>query len=209
MRNSILIITLLISFQSFAQDMPDTRKKNESFSKLPNSDIKSDLATFNFAGIDQAVGQEPIKKISFTSFGSDYMLFQSGDIKAVVRIAPFDQSKHKLEFDEKYLVKIDKKTYYGSYPNTPKSYIQEITLIVGKDTIAIPPTAYNDLYNLSLTYTDKSGIARSANGVFLSKDGHKMYLYLFSKDKDSDYEVTYIIQDKKYVRRVLDYDFNL
>jgi len=187
--------------------MPDTRKKNEGFAKIVEKDIRADIATFNFAGVDEAVGKDPIRKISFKSRGTDYMVFDGDGIKATVKTAPFDQSKHKLDFDEKYLTKIDRKTYYGSYPNIPKTYIKEITLTIGQDTVVIPPSAYADLYNPDLTYTDKSGLGRSANGIYISKDGHKMYLYLFCKQ--SGYEVTFVIKDKIFVKRVLDYDFNL
>jgi hypothetical protein len=202
-----LFFTLLGSYAFSQDDMPDTRKKNEGFTKIADKEMRADIATFNFAGIDEAVGKEPIRKISFTSRGTDYMVFEGGGIKATVKTAPFEQAKHKLDFDEKYLVKIDRKTYYGSYPKIPKSYIKEVTVTVGKDTVVIPPTAFGDLYNPDLTYTDKSGVGRSANGLYVSKDGHKMYLYLFCKD--SGYEVTFIIKDKIFVKRVLDYDLNL
>lgn len=208
MKNYLFALFTLFSFSCFAQDdMPDTRKKNEGFAKIVEKDIRADIATFNFAGVDEAVGKDPIKKISFRSRGADYMIFEGEGIKATIITAPFDQSTHKLEFDEKYLVKIDRRTYYGSYPKIPKTYIKEITMSVGKDTVIIPATAFGDLYNPELTYTDKSGIGRSANGIYISKDGHKMYIYLFCKE--SGYEVTFVIKDKIFVKRVLDYDLNL
>jgi hypothetical protein len=210
MKYCLFILLALTGLSSFAQDeMPDTRKKNEGFAKIPDKDMRSDISTFNFAGVDEAVGKDPIKKITFTSWGQDYMVFTDGNIKATVKLANFDQSKHKLDFDEKYLIKIDRRTYYGGYPNVPKTYIKDITMTIGADTVAFPQTAYNDLFNLNLTYNDKSGTSRSANAIYVSKDGHRLYLYLFCKDKAGGYEVTYVIQDKKYVRRVLDYDFNL
>ena len=87
-----------------------------------------------------------------------------------------------------------------------KTYIGNITLTIGNDSVVIPPAAYADLYNLNLTYTD-NGTLRSRNGIYKSKDGHRIYLYLFCKDATGSYEVTWIIQDKKYLRRVLDYGF--
>ncbi len=79
--------------------------------------------------------------------------------------------------------------------------------MIGKDTIDIPAAAYSDLYNLNLTYLDKSGTQRSANGIYRSKDGYRIYLYLFCKDNTGSYEVTWVLQDKKYLRRVVDYGF--
>ena len=184
----------------------DTRKKNESFTKLPKTEIRGDLATFTLSGIDEGVGKEELKKIPFINFGSDYMNFEGDDIKASIKLSPFDAGKHKLDFDEKYLIRIDRKTYYGSYGNVPKTLISKIMLTIGRDSVTIPPAAYFDLYNLNLTYTDK-GTLRSRNGIYESKDGHRIYIYLFCKDATGSYEVTWVVEDKKYLRRVLDYGF--
>ncbi len=98
------------------------------------------------------------------------------------------------------------KTYYGGYGTVPITYVSNIILTVGGDTVNIPPAAYADIYNINFTYADK-GTQRSTNGVYRSKDGHRIYIYVFSKDNKGSYEVTWVIQDKQYLRRVLDYGF--
>jgi hypothetical protein len=208
MKKYLFAVLLISGLSASAQDdMPDTRKKNEGFVKVADKDMRADLATFTFSGIDEAVGKEQIKKIPFVSLGTSEMIFEGDGVKAKIFTAPFDAGKHKLDFDEKYLIKIDKKTYYGGYPSVPKTYIRQIIMTIGKDTVVIPPAAYSDLFNLNLSYVDKGGTARSTNAIYKSKDGNKVYLYLFSKDDTGSYEVTFIIQDKKFVRRVLDYGF--
>ena len=202
-------LCVLYGFSSSAQkyyDYQDTRRKNESFARLPKTQIRADLATFTLSGISEAIGKDDLQKISFTTFGPDYMNFEGDDIKASIKLSPFDKSKHRLDFDEKYLIRIDRKTYYGDYGNIPKTYISNITIVVDNDTVAIPPMAYADIYNVNLTYSDK-GTLRSRNGIYKSKDGHRIYLYLFCKNATGSYEVTWIVQDKKYLRRVLDYGF--
>ena len=209
MKTLFISICVLFYLQGNAQssdDYQDTRRKNESFKKLPKTEIRADLATFTLTGIDEAVGKEELKKIPFSNFGDDYMNFQGDDVKASIKLSPFDAAKHKLDYDEKYLIRIDRKTYYGNYGNLPKTYISKIILTVGSDTVVIPAAAFFDLYNLNLTYTDK-GTLRTRNGIYKSKDGHRIYFYLFSKDATGSYEVTWLIQDKKYFRRVLDYGF--
>ncbi|MDB5200016.1 MAG: hypothetical protein JWO92_1979 [Chitinophagaceae bacterium] len=205
---------LLYSFNSIAQgvqkpkknyEYQDTRKKNESFAKLP-ADLKAELSTFTFSGIDEGIKRELLTKIPYTSFGPDFMSFEASDIKATITTAPFDAAKHKLDYDEGYLIKIDRKPYYGGYSMVPKKYISNLTIIMGKDTVAIPPAAYVDLYNLNFAYSDK-GTQRTTNGIYRSANPHRIYLYLFCKDNTGSYEVTWIIYDKKYVRRVLDYGF--
>jgi hypothetical protein len=187
-------------------DVPDTRTKKESFLKIGQKDIRAEVASFALGGIEESVGKLPLERIPFTAKGADFMKFEGRNIRASVTTAPFEPGKHKLEYDEKYLVKIDRKTYYGGYPNLPKTQISSVSLIIDKDTVVIPPAAYFDLYNLNLGYLDKKGNERSVNGIYLSKDNHTIYFYLFSKDDTGSYEVTWVIRDKKYVRRVLDYD---
>lgn len=183
----------------------DTRKKSESFAKLP-ADLKSELSTFTFTGIDEGIKREPLVKIPYSSLGNDYMSFEAPDIKATVTTAPFDPSKHKIDYDEGYPIRIDRKTYYGGYGNIPKNTISSISIIMGKDTVVIPPAAYADLCNFNFAYSDK-GTNRTTNGIYRSANSHRLYLYLFCKDNTGSYEVTWIIYDKKFVRRVLDYGF--
>lgn len=182
----------------------DTRRKNESFVKLQPKNVRADVATFALGGISESVGTIPLKKVSYTSFGNDFMHFEGGGIKASVKSSPFDKTGHRLDYDEKYLTRIDRKPYYGRYGTLPSTHISNVSMIVDGDTVVIPKTAYFDLYNLNLTYSDK-GVKRTTNAVYKSNDGHRIYLYLFSKDNTGSYEITWILQDKKYLRRVLDY----
>ena len=183
----------------------DTRKKTESFAKLP-PDLKAELSTFTFSGIDEGIKKEPLAKVPFSSVGADFISFEAPDIKATITTAPFDSKKHKIDDDEGYPIRIDRKTFYGNYGTMPKKYISNVTVVMGKDTVAIPAAAYADLYNLNFDYIDK-GTKKSVNGIYRSANPHRLYLYLFCKDNTGSYEVTWVIYDKKYVRRVLDYDF--
>ncbi len=209
MKKSMFALLILCSLNVIAQshdDFTDTRRKTESFAKVPKGIIRSDLAVFTLSGVDESINKEEIKKIPFTSSDENSMTFSDDNIKATVTTATFDPSKHKLDFDEKTLIKIDRKTYYGNYGKVPQTYISKIVLTINNDTVSIPLQAWSDLYNVNFMYNDK-GTRRSLNGIYSSKDGHRVYLYLFNKDNTGSYEVTWIIQDKKYLRRVLDYGF--
>jgi len=211
MNRNFFFVTIfsLFGFFCIAQnndDFQDTRRKNESFVRLPRNEIRSDLATFTLSGIIEAVGKDELKKVPFTTAGLNLMTIAEDDIKATIQLSPFDKTKHKLDYDEKYLIRIDKKSYYGGYGKIPKTYISRITLTKGRDTLEIPPLAYADLYNVNLTYLDQ-GVNRSRNAIYESKDGHRIYLYLFCNDMTGSFEVTWIFQDNKYQRRVLDYGF--
>lgn len=202
------LITVCFAGSVLAQDydMDDSRRKTESFERFHTKDIRADLATFTLSGIGEGVGALPLEKITYTSLGKDSIVFEGKGIKAEVKIAPFDPTKHKLSYDDKYLVRIDHKPYYGNYSKMPKTEISSVTLIIRGDTVAIPPAVYSDLFNLNFTYNDK-GVERTTDAVYLSKMGERVYIYLFSKDRTGSYEVTWIIQDRRYLRRVLDYGF--
>ena len=203
---TFVLAAMSLSFVCKAQDFSDTRRKTESFAKLQPKELRADVATFALAGISESVNTTPLPKIDYTNYNADSMVFNGDGIKAIVKIAPFEPAKHKLSYDDKYLVRIDRRTYYGDYGNMPKTDISDLIVLWGNDTVAIPATAYNDLHNLHFTYLNK-GVERTTNAIYKSKDGRRFYLYLFSKDNTGSYEVTWIFQDGRYVRRVLDYGF--
>ncbi len=198
---------LMTAYSQKTVEITDTRNQRESFAKVVQKDIRADVATFAMGGVDESVGKEPLQKITFTALSPDSITFEDEGIKATIYISGFDPTKHKLDYDEKTLTRIDRKTYYGAYGAIPESGIKKIEMIVDGDTVIIPPIAYADVYNPKLYYTDKGGVERSANAVYKSKDGHRVYLYLFTKDATGSYEVTWVIQDKKYLRRILNYGF--
>ena len=87
----------------------------------------------------------------------------------------------------------------------PHTTIESITVVVGKDTVAIPSTAYFDLYEPRFSYSE-NGATRTRNGVFLSNDKHTFYIYMFNNE-NSGFEYTWVIRDKQYLRRVVDWGF--
>lgn len=214
MKALVFVAAILNVSICFSQEIPkpkknyeyqDTRKRNESFAKLP-PDLKTEISTFTFSGIDVGIKKDPLPKVSFSTIGPDSITFNAPDIKVKIKTSPFDPSKNKIDYDEGYPIRINKKTYYGGFGSMPKTYISNFSFIMGKDTVAIPPAAYSDLYNLNFAYSDK-GISRTTSGIYRSANNHRLYLYLFSKDKTGSYEVTWVFYDKKFIRRVLDYGF--
>ena len=187
-------------------DYTDSRRTKESFKRLQPKSLRAEVATFALSGISESVGTTPLAKAPYSDFGNNYMNFEGDGIKAAVKIAPFSEEGHRMDYEEKHLIRIDRKPYYGNYGSVPKTYISELSLIVDGDTLTVPPIAYFDLYNLHLTYSDK-GSLKTTNAIYRSKDGKRIYFYLFSRDNSGSYEVTWIFDDKQYVKRVLDYGF--
>ncbi len=210
MRLYFLVYLSILSSFAMAQDYPDYRSKKELFIRIQEKDIRSDIASFSMGGIEESVGKDPLKTIPISDFGKDFISFAENNIKVTIQTAPFDQSKHKYTYydpeTKDYLLKIDSKPYYGDYGKMPLTQVSAVTVIIDRDTITIPPAACNDLCNPVLTFTEK-GKVKSQNKVLISADGRKIYVYLLKPESGGSYEATWVIQDKKYVKRVVDFGF--
>lgn len=214
MRTIFLFASLLTSICLSAQDReyPDFRSKKENFLRMQEKDIRADLASFTMGGMEESMGKGKLASIPATDYGSDYITFKGkdlrgNDVQVTIRSAGFDQSKHKLQYyNKKNLLRIDGKPYYGNYGEVPSTQVASVTVLIGKDTVAIPATAYFDLYEPDFTYMD-GGVIKSYNKVYLSPDKSKIYIYMLNRDTEGSYEVTWVIKDKQYIRRVVDFGF--
>ncbi len=207
MRLLFIIFLLSLTFVSFAQDYPDFRSKKDLFTRIVEKDIRSDVATFAMGGIDESVGKAPLKSIPITAATPRSISFAGDNIKVEITSAPFNPAQHKLSYyDEKYLVKIDNKPFFGDYGKLPKTNVSNVTVIVDKDTIQVPAAACTDLCNPVFSFMEK-GVQKSQSKVFVSGDGRKIYVYMLKPENGGSYEVTWIIQDKKYLKRVVDFGF--
>lgn len=206
MRVVLCFLLGLVSFVCRAQDdFPDFRSKRENFVKMPEKDLRSDLAFFAMAGIDESTGKLPLKKIPPKEANINFISFEGNGIEATITTTPFVATSHKLKyFDEKYLVRIDNKPYYGSYGVVPKTGIRSVTVLVNKDTVQIPAAAFADVFNPSFSYSN-AGSQKTLDAVYLSGDNRTIYIYLLSKDTNGSYEITWVVRDKKYLRRVVDF----
>lgn len=207
MRISFLILIVFSFLGSYAQDdAPDLRSKKDNFKKVMEKDIRADAATFTMSGIDESVGKLPLLSIPVTNYSRNDIHFAGGNISVAITSGNFDAAKHKLMYSDKYLIKIDGKSYYGRYTEVPKHNIASVQVTIDKDSVVIPPAAYSDLYNPAFTYTDGSQVKTFA-GVYQSSDKRKIYIYMLNRDELGSYEVTWVIQDKKYLRRIVDFGF--
>jgi hypothetical protein len=203
---SLCLLAVFAGAQAQDESLPDLRNKRESFAKYPKGEIRDDLATFTIGGIDERLGKEPLQKLPATDYNMHSITFEGNNVKVVITSGTFDASKHKLfyYYDKKYLVKIDGKPYYGDYGTIPTTTIASVNVIVNnKDTVALPATAFADLFHPEFTYSE-GGTMKTHNAVFFSKDKHRMYIYMVNNEAIGKYEVTWILQDNKYVGRVVD-----
>jgi len=208
MRILLVLILCSIAYGSFAQelDFTDYRRKSEGFSHITDKSMRNDLASFTLGGLDESIGKGQLKKLPVTSYGNDFITFDSNQIKVTIKTGPFFATKHKMIKEGDHVVKIDNKPYFGNYGKIPSVGISSLTVLVGKDTVPIPANAIANLYNPQLTYFE-GGVMKTKAAVYLSPDKHSFYIYMLNMDNMGGYEVTWVIQDKQFVRRVIDYGF--
>ncbi|HEY4108529.1 hypothetical protein [Puia sp.] len=208
MRRIFSLLLLFSGLSGMAQDLdfPDFRNKRDNFSKVADKQVRADVASFALAGVDESIGKAPLTQVPVVDYGPNFVKYSNDNIQVTIKTGIFFPSKHKLMMQEGHLLRIDGKPYYGGIiGQPPHTTIESITVLVGKDTVAVPPTAYFDLYDPKFSFRE-NGETRSRNGVFLSNDKHSFYIYLLNID-NKGVEYTFVIRDKQYLRRVVDWGF--
>jgi len=202
---SVLMLFTVVVCKAQDDDMPDLRSKRDNLTKIQEKDIQADVAVFSMAGLEITMDKPPLRSMSITDLSNTFIKFDSGNVKVSITAAPFEVPKHKLVYSDKYLVKIDNHPYFGSYSRVPKMAVKTVSVVIDNDTVAIPPAAFNDLYEPNFNYT-QNGEKKSYDAVYFSNDKHTMYVYLLCNDGMGGYEVTWVIRDKKYIRRIVDFN---
>ncbi|MDR3715964.1 MAG: hypothetical protein P4L51_24415 [Puia sp.] len=206
MRYLLSFLLLCGSVAGMAQDLdfPDFRSKKDNFSKVRDMPLRNDLASFLLAGVDESIGKAVLKNLPVKEYGNNFMTFEGDNIQVTIRTGAFDPSKYKIQRQETHVLKINGHPYYGgNYGELPRTIVQSVTVLIGKDTVAIPKEAYSDLFEPRFSYNE-SGSAKTRNNVYLSGDKSRIYIYMFNPDFGGS-EYTWVIQDKNYLRRVVDF----
>jgi hypothetical protein len=208
MRRLSFLLLVLSGLTGMAQDLdfPDFRNKKDNFSKVSDKDVRNDVASFALAAVDESIGKAPLPALPVLDVQPNSIKYGNDNIEVIIKSGIFLPSKHKLMMQEGHLLRIDGKPYYGGIiGQPPHTTIESVTVIVGKDTVPIPPAAYFDLYDPKFSFRE-NGETRSRNGVFLSNDKHTFYIYLLNIDNKGA-EYTFVIRDKQYLRRIVDWGF--
>jgi hypothetical protein len=211
MRIIISILLCSIIHYSFAQsddDIPDYRSKKDNFLKMQEKDIRADLSQFTFGGISESLIKHKLDALPLIGAKADTIIFSNDTTTVQITTGGFDPSKHKVTwYADKYAVKLDNRAFWGTENTVPKHTIASVVAVIGLDTVVVPHEAYADLYEPNLFYTDANGREKTFCSVYMSVDRRKYYIYMLNGNGTGRYEVTWVIQDKHYLRRVVDWGF--
>jgi hypothetical protein len=207
MKYRFFFFLLIVNIAAFAQSeelYPDNRPKKDGFLRVSDKQMRTELSSFTISGIVERMNSTPLTELNPIDYESTYIKFEGEGYHVTIKSSPFYQENAKLVFyDEKYLIKINGKPFYGSYGAIPKTKIDTVIVTKGSQNIVIPGTAFNDLYAPVFTYSEGGEIRTNCN-VLLSNDKKRLYIYMLNNERIGRYEVTWVIADGQYVRRVVD-----
>ncbi len=209
MRIILIILLCSISKFLFAQDdIPDYRSKRDNFLKMQEKDVRADLSQFTFAGISESLTKHKLTEVPVKNISGSEVDFDNDTIQVQIKTGGFDATKHKVTwFDDKYAVKLDNHPFFGTENKIPTSTITSVIVVIDGDTVVVPPAAYVDLYQPKLFFNDAKGSTKSYCNVYESANHRNYYIYMLNGDGIGRYEVTWVIQDKHFLRRVVDWGF--
>jgi hypothetical protein len=202
-----ILLCSIINF-SFAQDdIPDYRSKRDNFLKMQEKDIRADLSQFTFGGISESLTKHKLEALKVDDIKNDTIVFSSDTVEVQITSGNFDPVKHKVTWYDKYAVKLDNHAFWGTENAVPKHTITSVIAVIGLDTVVVPAAAFVDLFEPHFYYTDSKGSKKTYCNVYMSADKRRYYIYMLNGDGNGRYEVTWVIQDKHYLRRVVDWGF--
>ncbi len=210
MKLSISILFFLVVKVAVAQndDIPDYHSKKDNFLKMQEKDVRADLSQFTFAGISESLTKHKLTEVPVKNVSNSEVDFDNDTIQVQIKTGGFDATKHKVTwFDDKYAVKLDNHPFWGTENKIPTSSIASVIALIDGDTVVIPPAAYADLYQPKLYFNDAKGSTKSYCNIYESANHHNYYIYMLNGEGAGRYEVTWVIQDKHYLRRVVDWGF--
>jgi len=203
-----LILCLLLNHAFSQDDIPDYRSKKDNFLKMQEKDIRADLSQFTFGGISESLTKHRLDAIPLLGVKDDVMLFSNDTVTVQITTGNFDATKHKVTwYNDEHAVKLDNRAFWGTEHKVPKRTITSIVAVIEADTVVLPQVAFVDLYEPQFYFADAKGNRKTYCAVYKSLDKRKYYIYMLNGTGTGRYEVTWVIQDKQYLRRVVDWNF--
>lgn len=121
-------------------------------------------------------------------------IYKKHGISVSISVAPFNHKKHKFyNSTQPELQKIDCAVFWGTDGEIPKQVLAKVVLTINGKTVAIPNSAFSDLYEPQL---NEIHICRGPDNV--------IYLSMNNSDGAGGYTIIWIIKDGKYYARYID-----
>lgn len=139
------------------------------------------------------------------------MIFQNGEVTVEMEIEPFKKSSHVVSYSNypdsktKYVYAIDHAPYWGHDGGVPTNQFKKLACRFGATTINLPQKALRGLYGHKYTgFGNDIKATEKYCSVYRTQDKKRYYLFMWFSDGAGAYEVTWIFENGKYLRRVVD-----
>jgi len=214
----IIVFFLVISLTSmvFCQTIavqpttlnPENNSEADGFLDLENQLYKTEIASFNLISkIIEFKGKTDVKSIPISSFTKDMITFLYDNLKVEIKISAFEPNSHEYKYidpEAPFLVKVDGKAFYGTDGTLPTTQISSLKIEINKQNIPVPAIEFSDLFEPKICQST-SAESDCFCKVFQSKDAKRMYVYMRNGEGAAAYEVTWVFENNKYIRRVVDF----
>lgn len=232
MKNNFRIISasIFVLFQAYAfgQPLPDNKGDEESFFKLEDGIIKREIATFNNASAifdyKDSLPSAKLEKIPLLSCSNDFISFESGNwvstnLHVTIESKPFVADSSKIGYADsahQWIASINNLPVWGTDGGIPKNQIVAVDFWFHvHDPQELPASAFAGLYEPNFCPEEYLSWGKEKQpepeklfcSVYRSEDKKRVYIYMLNGDGAGGYEVTWVIQDHKYLMRVIDYGF--
>ncbi len=204
-----------LGLQANAQEgeyvVPDYKGMMESYFSLKDSTIRAEIGSFSFTGSMLGIsGKAPLRQFELHSQTKYTITLAHDDKKVHVSKMPFYSSGHRFGFygPQNHLYKIDGRYFCGFDGRMPTRRLVYIRVYIGEQQIDLPVRAFRDIYEPN--FCSRQGLFgrwECNTKAFLSEDGERLYIYMKNSRIPSLYEVTWIIENGKYLGRVVDYAY--
>lgn len=213
-----LAFLLFITQFSLAQP-PEELRSAEAFSTLTDSTMRREIATFSRKGA-ALWGRDSLLALRMTEIpvkacDEQVVYFtQPKKIAAYVHVylKPFAAGEHTLTYgNDSLLTLIDGKPYWGTHGTLPHSKVDSVFFVLHSHSfVPFPANAFDGICEpLTCSFQET---ARRPTGNFQSpgfrllrsKDTRNTYLYISGGTGGAHYEAIWILQNDRYVRRIVE-----
>lgn len=202
MKCAFVSFLLLYGLYGAAQKVPigDPTDKG-SFANIKDKTIRKEITSFTETGEPENTSHLKLGHLPLVKTGNNFLTFQKDSFFVTLTVGKFKKADHKITYQDHFAVRIDNKRIWGTDGELPREQIDSIEVVIGGESVFIPHSAYQDLFEPALEMGSRNSVGMD---IYYSHDRQRLYIFMANSDGAGAYEATLIIRNKKYSGRVAD-----
>lgn len=197
-------------------------KARESFWNLTDTTIRNEIASFNRKGdsIKQQAAVKAVKlmEIPLVSCSDTVANFHLKSAYIHLYFSDFDFTDHQLSYYAgkglDSILLIDNQPFWGTNGKLPKRKVSDVFFVLHSHYLVdFPAEAFTGIYEPwpcdweyqpTGKYVHREPLATPNLRLLKSETSHHMYLYMLNGEGENRYEVIWILENERYLTRVVD-----